>query len=142
MEDLSKILNLKEEELNNIIDETMSLKNNSYSPYSKFRVSSIVFTKSKKTYKGVNIENLSYGLSNCAERSAIFNAVSNGDKEFDFIIVGSDLDTFLTPCGACRQVIQEFGINNVVLINNKKETKLVSMDYLLPTSPEIPGLKK
>ena len=138
----SKKLDVEYEFLKEIIHKSLDVKNNSYSPYSKFRVGSILVTKDNKIYQGVNIENCSYGLTNCAERSAIFQAVSLGEKIFKFITCSSDLESFLTPCGACRQVISEFNINCVLLINTNGECELSSMEFLLPKLPNIPNLKR
>lgn len=139
---ISQICDLDENTVKSIINESISIRSNSYSPYSKFKVGSVLVTSLNKIYSGVNVENISYGLSNCAERSVIFSAVSKGERDFKLITVCSDLEEFLTPCGACRQVISEFKIKNVLLVNNTGAIKLVSMDYLLPTSPEIPHLNK
>lgn len=84
---------------------------NSYSPYSKFKVGAALLTKSGKIYKGTNIENASYGLTICAERSAIFSAVTAGEREFEALAIvfsQKDLGPLSTPCGACRQVMAEF----------------------------------
>ncbi|SHE42754.1 cytidine deaminase [Marinitoga hydrogenitolerans DSM 16785] len=105
---------------------------NSYSPYSKFKVGAALLTKSGKIYTGTNIENASYGLSMCAERIAIFKAVSEGETEFETLVVIGDTETPISPCGACRQVIAEFGVNEVVLTNLKKDLKKMSVKELLP----------
>ena len=81
---------------------------NSYSPYSKFRVGAAVLTKSGNVFTGTNVENASYGLTICAERAAIFNAVSQGERALVAIAVASELGSACAPCGACRQVIFEF----------------------------------
>ena len=81
----------------------------SYSPYSRFRVGAALLTEGGKIFRGANIENRSYGLANCAERSAIFAALSQGETKFRAIAIYSpDADELLSPCGACRQVISEF----------------------------------
>ncbi|WP_455382768.1 cytidine deaminase [Salinispira pacifica] len=81
----------------------------SYSPYSKFRVGAALLTSDGRIYRGANIENRSYGLAICAERSAIFAAVSNGESTFQAMAIYTpDAKELLTPCGACRQVISEF----------------------------------
>src|SRR5678815_1490015 len=77
----------------------------SYSPYSKFRVGTAVLTVSGKIYGGCNVENASYGLCNCAERTAIFTAVSAGDRKLRAVVVYTPASTPTMPCGACRQVI-------------------------------------
>ncbi|MFT3867385.1 MAG: cytidine deaminase [Nibricoccus sp.] len=81
----------------------------SYSPYSKFRVGAAVLTESGKIFAGTNVENASYGLCNCAERTAIFSAVATGDRKIRCVVVYTPTQTAITPCGACRQVINEFG---------------------------------
>ena len=81
----------------------------SYSPYSKFRVGAAILTESGKIYSGANIENASYGLCNCAERTAIFTAAAEGHRVLRAVAVYTPTKTPTTPCGACRQVINEFG---------------------------------
>ncbi len=82
---------------------------NAYVPYSHFRVSAVIKLKNGDVVKGVNIENASYGLSNCAERSALFSAYSQGVKKDDIqeMLLCTDQEHFVSPCGACRQVIRE-----------------------------------
>lgn len=80
-----------------------------YAPYSNFAVGAAVLTASGKIYSGCNVENASYGLSNCAERSAIFAAVAAGEKKLTCVAVYTPTRTVTAPCGACRQVIHEFG---------------------------------
>lgn len=81
---------------------------NSYSPYSKFKVGSAVLTKSGEVFTGCNVENSSYGLTMCAERNAIFQAVAKGHKRFTAVAIVADGDAMPYPCGACRQVMSEF----------------------------------
>ena len=83
---------------------------NAYAPYSRFRVGAAVVGTNGKIYSGSNVENASYGLTNCAERTAIFKAVSEGEKELLTIAVIADSPLPTSPCGACRQVMSEFGI--------------------------------
>ena len=87
----------------------------SYSPYSKFRVGTAVLTGSGKIYPGCNVENASYGLCNCAERTAIFTAATAGERKITAVVVYTPTATPTTPCGACRQVINEFGPKAVVI---------------------------
>ena len=109
---------------------------NAYVPYSKFRVSAVLELKNGEIYKGINVENASYGLSNCAERSALFAAYSNGIRKEDIkrILVYTDKDYFVSPCGACRQVIRELMEDDasVIMANNKGEFKEVLNKELLP----------
>lgn len=80
-----------------------------YAPYSRFRVGAAVLTESGKIFAGCNVENASYGLCNCAERTAIFSAVAAGERKFKCVAVYTPTKTATAPCGACRQVIHEFG---------------------------------
>ncbi|MFV0558683.1 MAG: cytidine deaminase [Enterococcus sp.] len=79
-----------------------------YVPYSKFPVGACLVSKSGKTYQGVNIENASFGLTNCAERTAFFKAVSEGEREFAHLVIAGHTPEPISPCGACRQVMAEF----------------------------------
>jgi cytidine deaminase len=87
----------------------------SYSPYSKFRVGTAVLAGSGKIYAGCNVENASYGLCNCAERTAIFTAAAAGERKLKAVVVYTPTPTPTMPCGACRQVINEFGAQAVVI---------------------------
>ena len=86
-----------------------------YAPYSKFAVGAAVLTTSGKHYSGCNVENASYGLTNCAERTAIFSAIASGDTELVALVVYTPTLTPAPPCGSCRQVINEFGPECVVI---------------------------
>ena len=103
-------------------------------PYSKFPVGAAVLTKDGTVYQGCNIENASFGLTNCAERTAVFKAVSEGDKEFQTIVVTADTEGPVSPCGACRQVLVEFCEPEmpVVLTNKKGDIKETTVSELLP----------
>ena len=106
----------------------------SYSPYSKFKVGAAVLTKNGKIYSGCNIENASYGITNCAERTAIFKAVSEGERDLTALVVIADTEGPVSPCGACRQVIAEFKIDTVIMANLHNEIKTVTWQELLPYS--------
>jgi len=104
-----------------------------YAPYSKFRVGAAVLTGSGRVYAGTNVENASYGLCNCAERTAIFSAVAAGAKKISCVVVYTPTKTATAPCGACRQVISEFGPTaRVISICNGREQVDVTIDALLP----------
>ncbi|PKK99859.1 MAG: cytidine deaminase [Tenericutes bacterium HGW-Tenericutes-1] len=109
---------------------------NSYSPYSHFPVSAVLELKNGELIKGINVENASFGLANCAERSALFTAYSLGYRKQDIkrILVYTDHDYFVSPCGACRQVMRELmeDDSEVILANNKDEMKVYHNIELLP----------
>ena len=90
------------------IKKARKLLSNSYAPYSNFPVSCILVTSQNKAYEGVNVENISYGATSCAERNAIFHAVSKGKRDFKLIVIASMQDDLIYPCGICRQVMVEF----------------------------------
>jgi cytidine deaminase len=115
-----------------LILEAEKAKTFSYSPYSKFRVGAALLTKSGKIFSGCNVENGSYSLTICAERTAVFKAVSAGEREFKAIAITSDLSDFCSPCGACRQVLHEFSKNMDVILVNGKKTKIYKIKDFLP----------
>ena len=110
---------------------------NSYSPYSHFKVGAALLTKSGKVYTGCNIENAGYSATNCAERTAIFKAVSEGEREFAAmaIVGGKEGETapFCSPCGVCRQVIAEFCKKDFkIILGNGDKLEEYTLDALLP----------
>lgn len=107
-------------------------RQNAYAPYSHFAVGAALLAESGKVYTGCNIENASYGLTCCAERNAIFAAVGAGERRFKMLAVAADSPEPVAPCGACRQVIAEFGIPLVVMGNLKETTKTMTAEELLP----------
>lgn len=119
-----------------LIESAHKSLDRSYSPYSKFRVGAALLTKDGKVYEGANIENASYGLTVCAERTAAFKAVLEGEKEFSAIAIDSDLDDYISPCGSCRQVLVELcGLDiDVVMIKSLGDHKIVKLNELLPYS--------
>lgn len=107
-------------------------RQNAYAPYSRFAVGAALLAENGKVYTGCNIENASYGLTCCAERNAIFAAVGAGERRFKMLAVAADSPEPVAPCGACRQVIAEFGIPLVVMGNLKEATKTMTAEELLP----------
>ncbi len=106
---------------------------NSYSPYSRFAVGAAVLASSGKIYSGTNVENASYGLCNCAERSAVFTAASAGERKITCVVVYTPTQAVTPPCGACRQVINEFGPHaRVISICDSKDRIETTLDALLP----------
>lgn len=110
-----------------------------YAPYSNFKVGAVLVTKEGKIYKGCNIENAAYTPTNCAERTAFFKAVSEGEREFEAIIIvgGQDgvVTDYTTPCGVCRQVMMEFCNPDefkVIIAKNENDYKECSLKQLLP----------
>ena len=110
------------------------VKLNSYSPYSNFKVGAVLVSKDGSLFSGVNVENSSFGLTNCAERTAVFKAVSEGHKEFKTIVLASDAMDFIPPCGACLQVLMEIcGPDlEVVMSNSDREIRILKLKELLP----------
>lgn len=114
-----------------LILKAINAQKNSYSPYSKFSVGASLLCDDGEVFTGVNVENVSFGLTNCAERTAFFKAISEGKRTFTKIaIVGGD--TYLSPCGACRQVMAEFCDKDFEIIFAKNEN-----DYIIKTLGEI-----
>ncbi|MDT3495862.1 cytidine deaminase [Bacillus toyonensis] len=125
------------------IEEANKMLSKAYIPYSKFPVGAALVTKEGKIYTGCNIENASYGLCNCAERTAIFKAVSEGERDFSYLVITGETDGPISPCGACRQVIAEFcdPKMRVLLTNVKDDEKEVTVEQLLPGAFTIDDLK-
>ena len=123
-----------------LIDEAILGRKRSYSPYSKFKLGAAILLKNGSFIHGCNIENVSYGLSNCAERTALFKMVSEGYSKEDVVAMAIVADTTLpvSPCGACRQVMAELlkKETKVILANMKKEYKMTTVEELLPYSFE------
>jgi cytidine deaminase len=116
-----------------LINEAIEAKNFSHSPYSKFRVGAALLTDEDEIITGCNIENASYGLTICAERTAIFKAYSEGKRKFKAIAISSDDKNFCPPCGACRQIIWELcGDIDVILIDGNQNTKTFKASEFLP----------
>lgn len=104
----------------------------SYAPYSGFCVGAALLTKDGKVYQGCNIENASYGATNCAERTAIFKAVSEGNREFEKIAVAAKSGTTAYPCGVCLQVMNEFMKNGKVILEVDSQIQTFTLKELLP----------
>ena len=128
-----------------LIKTAVMMTEKSYAPYSHFHVGAALLDKNGKIWSGCNVENAAYGPSNCAERTAVFKAVSEGVKEFKAIaIAGGPEDSngkvviqdFCPPCGVCRQVLSEFCTKDfkIILVNGKSETKEFTLGELLPES--------
>ena len=123
---------MTEQEIKNLIDYAIVAREKTYSPYSHFGVGAALLCEDGGIYEGCNIENASYSLTNCAERTAIFKAVSEGHKRFKALVVVADTEEPCSPCGACRQVISEFEIPYIIMANLKGDYTVVELDELLP----------
>ncbi len=110
-------------DINELINKAKNAREHSYSPYSRFKVGAALKTKNGMVFTGCNIENSSYSLSICAEREAIFKAISAGERDLDTIAIVTDSDKLTTPCGACRQVMWEFSKDMTVIVANLKGKK-------------------
>ncbi len=115
-----------------LIEAARSYREHAYVPYSHFAVGAAVLAADGRVFGGCNVENASYPLTNCAERTAIQKAVSEGARELCAIAVIADTDAPCAPCGACRQVIAEFGIERIVMANLNGAVRTVCAAELLP----------
>lgn len=116
-----------------LLDAAFEARKRAYAPYSKFLVGAALLTDDGTIVPGCNVENASYGATNCAERTAIFAAVAAGHRKFHAIAIVGDLETPITPCGICRQVLAEIGKNIVVIgANLRRHTMVTSAGALLP----------
>lgn len=128
----------------NLLKKAFEAMENAYAPYSNYAVGSCVLTKDNKWIMGANIENASYGLTNCAERNAIFSAYSMGYRKDDIeaIAIVSNGDLLAAPCGACRQVLVELlHPETPIVLSNQKEEKITNMRELLPMAFTSEDLK-
>lgn len=127
-----------------LLEEAKKAREYSYSPYSHFAVGAALLTEEGKIYTGCNVENSSYGVSNCAERTALFKAVSEGEKEFSAIAIagarvssdGTKEEVFCPPCGVCRQALSEFCKEDLSVIIGKEDGT-----YMVTTLKELLPLK-
>jgi cytidine deaminase len=116
-----------------LIAAARQARENAHAPYSNFRVGAALRAASGRIFGGCNVENATYGLTVCAERIAIFKAISEGERGFDAISVVTDTDKLTPPCGACRQLLWEFcGDVPVIMANLKGKTEIVQMRELFP----------
>ena len=125
-------MTLTDQEKQALVDLANTARERAYVPYSGYRVGSTLRTKSGRIFTGVNIENAAYPQTMCAERVAMFKAVSEGEKEFEVITVVTDNGG--SPCGGCRQVMAEFGLDTIVILADKKGeiVQETTVDGLLP----------
>lgn len=120
-------------ELESLVNTARLARENAHAPYSNFRVGAALRTSSGRIFSGCNVENASYGLTMCAERVAIFKALSEGERNFSAIAVVTDAEKLTPPCGACRQLIWEFcGDVPVILANLGDQRETLQMKELFP----------
>lgn len=130
------------ENLQKLVEDAKQARRNARAPFSNFEVGAALLTGKGKVFTGCNIENASYGLTMCAERVAIFKAISEGETEFQKIVVVADTGELTPPCGACRQIIWEFcGDVEIVLTNLSGKTETFQMSELFPKAFDSTFLK-
>ena len=127
---------------NELIKKATDAMKNAYAPYSKFTVGAALLSKNGKVYTGCNVENSSYGVTNCAERTALFSAIADGEREFCAIaIVGGEkgeIAHFCPPCGVCRQALSEFCDEDFkIYLYNGKKIKEYKLSKILPLQFEL-----
>ena len=124
-------------EYSRLIDAARAARESAYAPYSKFAVGAALQVESGEIYRGCNVENLSFGLTLCAERGAVASAVSHGDRDFAAIAIVTDSEQPAVPCGACRQVLAEFNPNlKIVSATVSGQVQEFDLAKLLPLSDQ------
>ena len=128
---------MTEEEIKALISEAYEAQKNAYVPYSGFHVGAALLAKNGTIYRGCNIENAAYSPTNCAERTAVFKAVSEGEREFRAIAIVGDDSSYTAPCGVCRQVLREFAEPEefvVIMAGQGYDYQCMTLAELLPLS--------
>ena len=116
-----------------LIEAALAVRKNARAPFSKFLVGAALEDETGRLHTGCNVENATYGLTICAERAAVFKAISEGARSFNRIVVAADTDVLTPPCGACRQILWEMcGDIEVLLVNLRGKTESVRLRDLLP----------
>jgi len=116
-----------------LVTQAREVAGRAYAPYSRFHVGAVLVGKDGRTFAGCNVENLSYGLTICAERNAVFAAVAAGCRKFEKIVITADTEVPASPCGACRQVLAEFNPDLVVVLSNfRGQSETFRLSELLP----------
>jgi len=118
-----------------LVQQALEAREEAYAPYSQFKVGAAILSAEGEVFTGCNVENASYGLTVCAERVALFKAVSRGKRNFSAIAIVAGTDDYCSPCGACRQVLAEFGASTKVYMANRKgEYREMTVAELLPAA--------
>lgn len=122
-------------DVKDLIKKAIEIKKRAYAPYSNFHVACVVMTKSGRGFEGVNIENAAYSPTLCAERNALSTAITEGEREFAYIVIKGDSD-YTYPCGVCRQFIREFADSDtkIIVAKDPENYKTFTIDDLLPES--------
>ncbi|MGA2196543.1 MAG: cytidine deaminase [Bryobacteraceae bacterium] len=116
-----------------LIEAALAARANAFAPYSKFKVGAAIEDSDGRIHTGCNVENATYGLTVCAERVAIFKAISEGVRKFRRVAVAADTDALTPPCGACRQILWEFcGDVDIILVNPRGQTETYRLKELFP----------
>ena len=119
--------------MNKLLEAALAARENAHAPFSHFKVGAAVEDDAGRIFSGCNVENATYGLTICAERVAVFKAISEGARKFKRIAVAADTDVLTPPCGACRQILWEFcGDAELTLVNLKGKTEVWRMKDLFP----------
>lgn len=118
-------------DLEKLLEAAWCARGSAYAPYSNFAVGAALLAEDGQVFLGCNVENISYGLTNCAERVAIGAAVAAGARKFLAVVVVADTGVPISPCGACRQVLAEFGVPRVILANRREHLEF-RLEELLP----------
>jgi len=119
--------------MNKLLEAALAARQNAHAPFSKFQVGAAIETDDGRIFTGCNVENATYGLTVCAERVAVFKAISEGARKFTRIAVAADTDVLTPPCGACRQILWEFcGDAELTLVNLKGATETFHLRELFP----------
>jgi cytidine deaminase len=116
-----------------LISAALAVRENAFAPFSKFKVGAAIEDAAGRIHTGCNVENATYGLTVCAERVAVFKAISEGARKFRRVMVAADTDILTPPCGACRQILWEFcGDIEIVLVNPRGKTETYQLKDLFP----------
>jgi cytidine deaminase len=119
--------------MNKLLEAALAARENAHAPFSKFKVGAAIEDETGRVFTGCNVENATYGLTICAERVAVFKAISEGARKFKRIVVAADTDVLTPPCGACRQILWEFcGDAELTLVNMHGKTETFHLKELFP----------
>jgi len=119
--------------MSKLLEAALAARENAHAPFSKFKVGAAIEDQTGRIFTGCNVENATYGLTICAERLAVFKAISEGARKFTRIAVAADTDVLTPPCGACRQILWEFcGNAELILVNLQGKTESFCMKDLFP----------